>query len=92
MYVYYLVDKNVDVDNVSIKSDRVSMTRNVPVEFFWFIPSTVKETATIISFGNGTEQVLVSRPWWSFFHKVNLRRVTYLVTRIFLVQQMVCLM
>lgn len=67
MYVYYLVDKNVDVDNVSIKSDRVSMTRSVPVQLFWFVPSTIKETATIISFGNGTEQVLVSRPWWSFF-------------------------
>lgn len=68
-FVLSLVNKNKDITNVTTAEDRVSVTRNVPTKLFWFIPLTVKETASVISWGDGTNQVSVTRPWWNFFSK-----------------------
>ncbi len=69
MYAYASNATNTDITSVSTTNERVSMTRIIPVTLFWFFPSSVVETATIISFGNEKGQVKVTRPWWSFFAK-----------------------
>lgn len=69
LFVQSIVNKNKDIASISSKEDRVSITRNVPTKLFWFIPLTTKETASVISWGDGTTQVSVTRPWWNFFSK-----------------------
>lgn len=69
LFVQDLVHKNTDITIVKTKEDRVSVTRIVPARLFGFIPVSTKETAEVVSWGDGTEQVNVSRPWWNFFFK-----------------------
>jgi hypothetical protein len=64
MYTSY---SNSDITSVSTTDNRVSITRAIPVKLFGFISATTTETATIISFGEGSKQIVVSRPFWNFF-------------------------
>lgn len=76
LFVQSLVNKNKDIESVSSKEDRVSVTRNVKIKLFGFIPSSIKETVLVINWGDGTNQVTVSRPWWNFLSKDNLSTTT----------------
>lgn len=66
-FVQSIVHKNSDITKVVTKDDRVSMTRNMPAKLFGFIPMSTNETAEVISWGDGTKQVSVNRPWWNIF-------------------------
>lgn len=68
-FVQALIKNNHDIKDVTTKEASVSVTRTVPTKLFGFIPLSTKETAEIISWGNGTEQVNVSRSWWNIFSK-----------------------
>lgn len=76
LFVQSLVNKNKDIESVSSKEDRVSVARNVKTKLFGFIPSSIKETVLVISWSDGTEQVVVSRPWWNFLSKDNVSTTT----------------
>lgn len=69
MYAYGEGGNVSTITSVTTRDDRVSMTRTIPVKVFWLFPSTMSETATVISFGNDQNQVTVTRPWWRFFSK-----------------------
>jgi len=71
LFVQSLVNKNSDIESVSLKEDRVSITRNISTKLFGFIPSSMKETVLVIVWGDGTEQVTITRPWWNFLSKDN---------------------
>lgn len=71
LFVQSLVNKNSDIESISLKEDRVSITRNISTKLFGFIPSSIKETVLVIVWGDGTEQVTITRPWWNFLSKDN---------------------
>lgn len=58
---------NDTVSLVVIESDSVSVTRMVPAKLFWLFNIRGKETAEVISWGDGTSAVMVTRPWWGKF-------------------------
>jgi hypothetical protein len=68
-FIQSLVVKNKDITSVSTEEDRVSMTRVMPTKLFGFIPSHIKETVSVVSWGDGTNEVVVTRPWWNLFSK-----------------------
>lgn len=69
LFVQSIVNENKNIESVSSQDDRVSVTRNVNTKLFGFIPSSIKETVLVVSWGDGTNQVTVSRPWWNFLSK-----------------------
>ncbi len=62
-----VVRDNDTVSLVVVESDSVSVTRMVPAKLFWLFNIRGKETAEVISWGDGTSAVMVTRPWWGRF-------------------------
>ncbi len=67
LFVQSIVHKNDDITEIDTKDDRVSVTRTVPVKIFGFISASSTENILVISWGNGTSQIIVNRPWWDIF-------------------------
>lgn len=68
-YVQFLVHQNKDIKEVITQEDSVLVSRRMDAKLFWLIPMSVTETVEVVSWGDGTKQVLVSRPWWDIFSK-----------------------
>ncbi len=73
-YIKALVRNNVNFTLVSVKEDAVSITRETPTKLFGVLDISSQETAEVISWGDGTSAVSVTRPWWSVFTKYDTRR------------------
>lgn len=69
LFVQSIVNENKNIESVSSQDDRVSVTRSINTKLFGFIPSSIKETVLVVSWGDGTNQVTISRPWWNFLSK-----------------------
>lgn len=67
LFVQSIVHKNTEITEVETKDDRVSVTRIIPVKIFGFISASSTENILVISWGNGTSQIIVNRPWWDIF-------------------------
>ena len=73
-YIKALVRNNVNFTLVSVKEDAVSITRETPTKLFGVLDIAGRETAEVISWGDGTSAVSVTRPWWSVFSKYDTKR------------------
>ena len=73
-YIKALVRNNLNFTLVSVKEDAVSITRETPTKLFGVLDISSQETAEVISWGDGTSAVSVTRPWWSVFTKYDTRR------------------
>lgn len=58
---------NSDIMLITVATDTISLTRVTPVKLFGVIQLSSPETVEVISWGDGTNAVQVTRPWWGMF-------------------------
>lgn len=64
-FMKMLVKKNQDLSLIVVTPNSISMTRSVKTKLFSVITVPGNETAEVISWGDGTSAVTITRPWWS---------------------------
>ncbi len=71
-----LVRSNPKLSLVVVKENSVSVTRTVPTKLFWIFRTDGQETAEVISWGDGTSGVIISRPWWGMLSNYSTDEIT----------------
>lgn len=66
-YAKTIARDNSNIMLITVETDSVSLTRATQVKLFGVLPVPTKETVEVISWGDGTNAVQVTSPWWGMF-------------------------